>query len=111
MTDATHATDATDSGGELGWLQRWYEAQCDGDWEHEWGVRIDTLDNPGWSVRIDLEETLLAGRPYEGTEFRRSGSDWGMARVSDDVFEASCGPLNLGEVLGLFRVWATSVER
>ncbi|MFD0306132.1 Imm53 family immunity protein [Streptomyces sp. NPDC127119] len=21
--------------------------QCDGDWEHEWGVKIGALDNPG----------------------------------------------------------------
>ncbi|GHB54781.1 hypothetical protein GCM10010331_48120 [Streptomyces xanthochromogenes] len=29
-------------------LQSWYSAQCNGDWEHEWGIKIDTLDNPGW---------------------------------------------------------------
>ncbi|MGW1432997.1 Imm53 family immunity protein [Streptomyces sp. NPDC002431] len=43
----------------MDWLQGWYSAQCDEDWEHEWGVRINTLDNPGWSVRIDLEDTDL----------------------------------------------------
>jgi hypothetical protein len=99
----------SDTGGELSWLQHWYEAQCDGDWEHEWGVRIATLDNPGWTVHIDLEETSLAGRSYTRTAFRRGDSDWVMAKVSDDVFQASCGPLNLGEVLRLFRDWATSV--
>ncbi len=31
----------------LTWVQRWYLDQCDGEWEHEWGVKIDTLDNPG----------------------------------------------------------------
>ncbi|MFK0239099.1 Imm53 family immunity protein, partial [Streptomyces vinaceus] len=34
------------------------------DWEHEWGVKIATLDNPGWTVEIDLEETDLEGREY-----------------------------------------------
>ncbi len=34
-----------------------------------------------------------------------------MAKVSDDVFHASCGPLNLSEALGLFREWATSVSQ
>jgi hypothetical protein len=33
---------------EIRELQQWYLAQCDGDWEHEWGVQIGTLDNPGW---------------------------------------------------------------
>ncbi|MGW1489962.1 immunity 53 family protein [Streptomyces sp. NPDC002402] len=101
----------TDLRGELGWLQRWYESQCDGDWEHEWGVRIETLDNPGWTMRINLAETLLAGRTYGRTEFRRSNSDWVMTKVSDDVFRASCGPLNLDEALRLFREWATSEDR
>ena len=31
-------------------LQRWYVAQCDGEWEHAYGVEIGTLDNPGWSI-------------------------------------------------------------
>ncbi|MFD5122235.1 immunity 53 family protein [Streptomyces sp. NPDC058385] len=98
----------TDTGDELSWLQQWYAAQCDGDWEHEWGVRIATLDNPGWTVDIDLEETSLAGRAYAPTNLRRSDSDWVMTKVSDDVFQVACGPLNLGEVLCLFRQWATS---
>jgi hypothetical protein len=99
-----------DTDGELSWLEQWYRAQCDGDWEHEWSVRIATLDNPGWTVAIDLEETTLSGRPYERTNIRRNDSDWVMATVSNDVFQASCGPLNLREVLRLFRDWATSVS-
>ncbi|WP_203237204.1 Imm53 family immunity protein [Streptomyces gilvosporeus] len=31
-------------------LTAWYTSQCDGGWEHEYGIRIETLDNPGWSV-------------------------------------------------------------
>ena len=29
-------------------LENWYAGQCNGVWEHGCGVRIDTLDNPGW---------------------------------------------------------------
>jgi Immunity protein 53 len=35
-------------------LEKWYRARCNGDWEHQWGVEIGTLDNPGWRVHIDL---------------------------------------------------------
>lgn len=38
-------------------LQNWYASQCDGEWEEQYGVKIDTLDNPGWNVRIGLDET------------------------------------------------------
>jgi hypothetical protein len=53
---------------ELEELQRWYEAQCDGDWEHEFGATIATLDNPGWTVDIDLERTPLEGRAFTPIE-------------------------------------------
>lgn len=46
----------------LGFLQRWYESQCDTEWEHEFGVKIDTLDNPGWLVTVDLVDTDVEGR-------------------------------------------------
>ncbi|MFD4879003.1 immunity 53 family protein [Streptomyces sp. NPDC058420] len=98
------------SHGELGRLEQWYQAQCDGDGEREWGVRIATLDNPGRTVHIDLEETTLSGRTYVRTDIQRSHSDWLTAKVSDGAFHASCGPLNLSEVLRLFREWATSVS-
>ena len=40
-------------------LQNWYKMHCDGDWEHSYGVIIDTLDNPGWKLSVDLTDTLL----------------------------------------------------
>jgi len=45
-------------------LQTWYQAQCNGKWEHTCGVKIETLDNPGWSLTIDLAETNLSGRSF-----------------------------------------------
>ncbi|MFE0420974.1 immunity 53 family protein [Streptomyces sp. NPDC058953] len=91
----------------LDWLQSWYASRCDGDWEHEWGVKIETLDNPGWSVRIDLEETDLADREYPQQQVTRSEHDWVMAWTAERAFRIACGPGNLAEALTLFRVWAT----
>ena len=45
-------------------LQDWYSAQCNGDWEHQQGVRIESLDNPGWALDIDLADTTLADKPF-----------------------------------------------
>ena len=50
---------ADDPAAALSSLQRWYSSQCDGDWEHQLGVEITTLDNPGWLVRIELRHTPL----------------------------------------------------
>ena len=51
------------------WLQDWTKSQIDGDWEHELGVSISMLDNPGWILSADvsnygdfLKETKPLGR-------------------------------------------------
>lgn len=43
----------------IAWLSEWYKSNCDGDWEHYYGIKIDTIDNPGWKVDIDLVDTYL----------------------------------------------------
>jgi hypothetical protein len=109
MADAQPMSD-----DNLAWLMRWYLAECNNDWEHSYGVKIDTLDNPGWTLKIDLRETDLQGRSFERVthgepaddldEWRSLGS-WWVAEVSDDSFKASCGPLDLMAVIQLFREW------
>ncbi|MFD7844827.1 immunity 53 family protein [Nocardia sp. NPDC059764] len=92
----------------LDWLQSWYAAQCDGDWEHGWGLRIETLDNPGWLVKIDLEKTDLADQEYPRQQIDRSEHDWVHAWTAGQTFHLACGPRNLTEALALFRVWASA---
>jgi hypothetical protein len=97
------------------WLQTWYASQCDGDWEHSFGLEISTLDNPGWKVCICLDDTELEGRNFERVETRRNDADWfsccvGVGELnrqtSNAMFQAFCGPNNLTEVLEIFRIWA-----
>lgn len=104
----------------LNWLMQWYLGQCDSDWEHTFGVEIATLDNPGWSLKVDLRETPLEGRPFArimhgepagDLEERRRNGSWWVAEVKDGSFEASCGPLDLPEVISLFRKWAQSIPQ
>ena len=40
-------------------LQAWYAEQCDGKWENDQGVSIQSCDNPGWWIKIDLQGTRL----------------------------------------------------
>ncbi|MBM3613721.1 MAG: rhodanese-related sulfurtransferase [Alphaproteobacteria bacterium] len=90
----------------LGWLSRWYLARCDGEWEHRHGVSIETLDNPGWLMAIDLAGTPLLGVPFARTEMKRGAFDWVHAWVEEGRFRAAGGALNLAEMIGLFRVFA-----
>jgi hypothetical protein len=40
----------------------WYQSRCDDSWEHQYGVRLKTLDNPGRLLIIDLINTDSHGR-------------------------------------------------
>ena len=38
--------------------EEWYNGNCDGDWQHEYGIKIETVDNPG-SIKIALSYTPI----------------------------------------------------
>lgn len=88
-------------------LCRWYQQQCNDRWEHTYGIKIDTLDDPGWSLKIDLAETSLLDRAFREIKIDRSEQDWIRARRNGDVFEAHGGPNNLDDLIGHFLSWAT----
>ena len=95
----------------LTWLQGWYTTQCDGEWEHEYGVSIETLDNPGWFLKVDLQATAMNDLTFSELEVHRSNHDWLIARVVDKRFEVACGPLNLSEAIHHFRLWVADGDR
>lgn len=92
--------------GELEELQRWYASQCDGDWEHTYGVRIETLDNPGWHVMIDLADTELDGRPFRDIDAVESERAWLACTVEAGTFHGRGGAPMLGRLLRIFLDWA-----
>ncbi|MFE4018167.1 Imm53 family immunity protein [Streptomyces sp. NPDC059101] len=86
-------------------LTAWFTRQCDGDWEHGFGIRIETLDNPGWSVEVDLEETGLNGVTLDRTEVAE-GDSWIQAWSDGSVCHLRCGPADLGSALERFTDFA-----
>jgi hypothetical protein len=96
----------TTGNDELERLQAWYGSECNGDWEHQSGIRIQTLDNPGWAVDIDLVDTVIEGRAFVDVVIDRSETDWIHCKVEGDVFKGRGGPGNLREILCVFLVHA-----
>jgi hypothetical protein len=94
----------------VGRLQSWFASQCDGQWEHQHGVSISTLDNPGWSVKIDLSGTALSHTVFVDIKQQESCNNWYECRVEHGNFLAYCGPLNLVTVLLIFLDWASPTE-
>ena len=62
-------------------LQSWYRAQANGDWERAHGVTIESLDSPAWMVTIDLAGTALEGLTMPALQDERSPSDWLLCEV------------------------------
>ena len=98
-----------DSNETLRELQDWYAAQCDEWWEHEFGVSITTMDNPGWSVEIDLDGTLLETRQFETIERDEESKNWLVCKVQNCKFIAYGGPSQLQEMIEIFLAWAKTV--
>lgn len=95
----------------LKWIQTWFFEQCDGDWEHGYGIQIETLDNPGWRVFISMENTNMKGKLFESINIERTETDWIHCKTEDDhekdgfYFAAYGGPKNLEEILVVFKGW------
>ena len=88
-------------------FQQWYKAQCNGEWEHSCGVGIATLDNPGWSLEIDLADTPLQHKMF--TEVKRDyeqATEWITCFLRGGKFQGACGPEKLEEMLEIFLDWA-----
>ena len=92
----------------LDWIANWYISQCDGRWEHFYGIKIDTLDNSGWGVEIDLSDTDLIDKPFTNIEKDISDSDWMFCRINNNKFEGSGDTKKLNEILEVFKTWVES---
>ena len=86
--------------GLLDYLQEWYANRCNGEWEHQYGVKIETLDNPGWQVEVDLGDM---SRDFRRVEHHAGADDWLTCWVEDGKFHGACSPKNLSRVLSVFR--------
>ncbi|MEO5371597.1 MAG: immunity 53 family protein [Magnetococcus sp. DMHC-1] len=92
-------------------LVNWYKKECNDEWEHTYGVCIDTLDNPGWSLRVDLSETELVDVTFPPLKCNRSEDDWVHCYVIDEIFCGYGGVYNLDELITIFVDWAEKVEQ
>ena len=96
-------------------LSDWYKSNCDGNWEHRYGIRIETLDNPGWSIHIDLSGTDLEDHEITECEEHRSENDWIVIQFKADSqkreYRSCGGPKNLEEMIQRFIEWANRAKK
>ena len=94
----------------LQWLENWFLDNCDGDWEHCYGIHISNIDNPGWLVDIDLIDTNLEYEHFDTIQKYNNESNWIHCSVVDGVFKGRGSTGKLKEILNIFYEWVTKVN-
>jgi hypothetical protein len=92
----------------LKWLENWYLSNCNGDWEHCYGIKVETLDNPGWYIEINLHETADEGKHFEILEHEKANDNWIHCKVENNIFYGYGGINNLVDLLQVFKDWSSS---
>jgi hypothetical protein len=91
-------------------LQAWYLSQCDDEWEQHHVVRIESLDNPGWQLQVDLGGTRWAGREFAPVHHDATDHDWLRCWVNDNRWHAAAGPCNLEDAIAVFLDWVGAAD-
>lgn len=89
-------------------LEKWYSGRCNGVWEHGYGIDIDTLDNPGWRIKIDLHQTAKQDVKLERIKIERTEENWIQYWTEKRQFHIACGAKNLSESIRIFVNWFES---
>jgi Immunity protein 53 len=93
------------------WLQQWYADNCNGEWEHSYGVAIGTINKPGWAVSIDLTNTILEGVKVPDHFQEKSANDWMGYSVVENVFEGVGDPSKLERIIEVFKEIAEANQK
>ncbi len=96
----------------LKWLQDWYIQECINNKNciSDEIINIDTIDNPGWHIRINIKATKLARRILDEINFDNGDDDWVFIKLNTGVFEGVGDKSKLVFILQFFKAWCQNVS-
>lgn len=71
-------------------------------WQHDYRIRIHTIDRPGWAVALPLTETALEEASLSLHEVTNGPDDWLKCEIKDQQFIGQGDPLKLTVILDRF---------
>lgn len=86
------------------WLQDWYSSNCDGEWEHENSIKIQSLDNPGWLLEIEICNLSSRVSLKKWNVFELSEENWIGYDVENNKFTASGDSTKLEALITIFKM-------
>lgn len=99
---------------EIQRLQSWFSRQCNDEWEHFYGPKIESCDNPGWLVTVTLTGTKLEdvsfSRIADNTDDAgfQLGDRWLDCSKTQAVWKGAGDETQLERILCVFLDWAES---
>lgn len=69
------------------------------------GIKVETIDNPGWMVHIDLEDTELENKNFEKIQYDNGDKDWLLCFLKGKIFFGTGDSQKLGKILTIFKEW------
>ncbi|EKO89363.1 hypothetical protein LEP1GSC151_2151 [Leptospira interrogans serovar Grippotyphosa str. LT2186] len=96
---------------KFSWLMKWFQSQCDGDWEHENGIAINTNGDRGWQIKIEVNFTELDGVEVAHTLNQKGEDDRYSFSLKDGKFLAEGDSKKLPIILEKFKeIWTINAE-
>ncbi len=86
-------------------LVDFHQRNLKNDLKYDYGIEIETLDNPGWRVRIYMRGLKENKRPFYAVEREISPEDWIHCKIEKGVFKGYGDTEKLEEVFRIFFEW------
>lgn len=87
-------------------LQDWYESICGNGICT--GIQIETVDNCGWHVSIDLFDTVYENMNFNSVDIKKNDRCWFKCSKENGMFTAYGGVQNLDDILNVFYSWVNA---
>lgn len=97
--------------GLLNWLQGWYIQECVNNKKYNLDeiINIDTIDNPGWHIRINLKATKFTRKILDEINVDNGDDDWVFIKLDKGVFEGVGDKNKLVYILEIFKTWCQNI--
>jgi hypothetical protein len=95
---------------EIKWLNIWIKKHWVQNNKNKNLIKIGTLDNPGWCIKINIIGTELENKNFKDLELNRDENNWLFCRVKNGIFEGFGGINNLMELIHVFQKWTINIS-
>lgn len=84
---------------------KYYCTLFQNDWKLTESIKIYTIGNPGWRLKVCLQGTKFAYKEFRKISFDNTENDWLRCYIENTIFEGAGGPFNFPDMFYIFIDW------